>query len=107
LPDSYLPGCVIISEHPAAIYGYSSSLDIYHQKDKRFSEPAAFFNLKHGIDVFNDTFEKALLSEKQIITIGYNHLITKVIKLCLNTCFINQLSPLYRVSSRDVSMRSS
>jgi hypothetical protein len=34
--------------------------------------------------VFNPNFENALKSKKSVITLGYNHFMAKVIKICLD-----------------------
>jgi hypothetical protein len=80
-------GNVIIFEHPASVYAYAPNLDIYRISDKRFFDMALYTNLKSFMAIFNANFENALQSGKAVFTLGYNHLMAQVIKVCLEKYF--------------------
>lgn len=81
------PGNVLIFAHPASEFYFTPDADIYRINDSRFNDLTLYTDIKAFMRVFNENFEKALQSPKRTFIIGYNHLMAKVVKLCLDTYF--------------------
>jgi hypothetical protein len=88
--DSFA-GTLIILEHPAAVYRFSRALDIYHMRDARFYDFSTYLDIVTFINVFNENFDKALLSDRSIITMPYTSLMAKVLEVCLDKYFKDYL----------------
>jgi hypothetical protein len=84
-------GSVVIFEHSASVYHYDPSLDLYRIADDRLLDLTTYADLSIFIAIFNENFEKALQSRKTVFTVGYNALMARVIKICLEKYFSDTL----------------
>jgi hypothetical protein len=90
-PENIPSGSVIIFEHSASVCHYAPSLDLYRIDDNRFLDLSYYTDLKIFMELFNENFEKALQSHKSVFTVGYNALMARVIKICLEKYFSDML----------------
>jgi hypothetical protein len=80
-------GTLVIFEHPISLYRYSPALEMYRIRDTRFDDFTTYLDLHAFITVFNENFEKALQSDKPVITMPYTPLMAKVLQTCLHKYF--------------------
>jgi hypothetical protein len=84
-------GALIILDHSAALYRYSPALERYNMWDSRFDDFTTYLDLHGFVNIFNETFDKALRSGMPIITMPYTPAMAKVLHICLNKYFGNCL----------------
>jgi hypothetical protein len=85
-------GTLIILDHSAALYRYSPALERYCMWDNRLGDFTTYLDPEIFVSVFNENFDKALLSGQPVISMPYTPLMAKVLQTCLHKYFSNCLN---------------